>query len=86
MSTAELTQWFDTLDINKSAARFDFKKLDDLNAHYLRGTDTAELVSRIRDMLPHLDFAALTALPVDSKAPARRTLLSPKRCSRSSPP
>lgn len=71
MSTEQLIEWFDIDNINKSAARFDFKKLDDLNAHYIRQSEDAELVHRIRDMLPHLDFEALVALPTDPKAPAR---------------
>lgn len=71
MSTDQLIAWFDIDDINKSASRFDFKKLDDLNAHYIRQADDGELVERIRAMMPHLDFAALVSLPVDPKAPAR---------------
>ncbi len=71
MSPEQLVAWFDIDDINKSASRFDFKKLDDLNAHYLRQTPDSELVARIRDLLPHLDFTALLALPVDPKAPPR---------------
>lgn len=71
MSTDQLIQWFDIDDINKSAARFDFKKLDDLNGHYLRATPDAELLAHIQALLPHLDFAALSALPVDAKAPPR---------------
>ncbi|MEQ1672709.1 MAG: glutamate--tRNA ligase family protein, partial [Hyphomicrobium sp.] len=71
MPTAQLISWFDIDDINKSASRFDFKKLDDLNGHYIRQTDDRELVTRIKDMLPHLDFAALRDLPLDPKAPPR---------------
>jgi glutamyl-tRNA synthetase len=71
MSTEQLIAWFDIDDINKSASRFDFKKLDDLNAHYIRQSDSAELVRRVQEMLPHLNFAALLVLPVDPKAPAR---------------
>jgi glutamyl-tRNA synthetase len=41
--------------MGKSAARFDFAKLEDLNAHYIRATPDAELVSRIRDVLPVLE-------------------------------
>jgi glutamyl-tRNA synthetase len=71
MSTEQLIQWFDIDDINKSASRFDFKKLDDLNAHYIRQSDDAELVRRVRDMLPHLDFVALAVITPDPKAPPR---------------
>ncbi len=71
MSTEQLLSWFDIDGINKSASRFDFKKLDDLNGHYIRLTPDVELVARIKDMLPHLDFAALRQLPIDPKAPPR---------------
>lgn len=71
MSTKQLISWFDIDGINKSASRFDFKKLDDLNGHYIRQTDDKKLLERIQEMLPHLDFAALRALPLDPKGPAR---------------
>lgn len=71
MSTEQLIAWFDIDDINKSASRFDFKKLDDLNGHYIRQSTDDELIARIKDMLPHLDFAALRALEIDPKAPPR---------------
>lgn len=70
-STEDLMRWFDIDGINKSAARFDFKKLDDLNGHYLRNTPDAELLAAVKELLAHLDFAALRALPVDPKAPPR---------------
>ena len=71
ISTGQLIQWFDIVDINKGASRFDFKKLDDLNGHYIRQSTDAELLARIKDMLPHLDFAGLLALVPDPKAPPR---------------
>ena len=71
ISPADLIRWFDIDGINKSPARFDFKKLDDLNGHYIRSTPEPELLAGIRSLLPHLDFAALGALSVDPKAPPR---------------
>ncbi len=71
IATEQLIAWFDIDDVNKSPARFDFKKLDDLNGHYIRQTPDEELLTAIKDMLPHLDFEALRALSVDPKAPAR---------------
>lgn len=71
ISTEQLIEWFDIDAINKSASRFDFKKLDDLNGHYIRQSSDDELLARIKDMLPHLDFAALRALEIDPKAPPR---------------
>jgi glutamyl-tRNA synthetase len=71
MSTDQLVQWFDIDGINKSAARFDFKKLDDLNGHYLRQARDEDLLAGVKSLLPRLDLAALKALPVDPKAPVR---------------
>ena len=36
MSTREMIDWFDIDGIGKSPARFDFAKLENLNAHYMR--------------------------------------------------
>lgn len=71
ISTEQLLEWFDIDAINKGASRFDFKKLDDLNGHYIRQSSDIDLVARIIDMLPHLDFEKLLALPLDPKAPPR---------------
>ena len=71
MSTEQLIAWFDIKDINKSAARFDFKKLDDLNGHYIRQTSEDVLLARIQGLLENLNFAALAALKTDPKAPPR---------------
>lgn len=68
MSTEQLIEWFDIDGINKAPARLDFKKLDDLNGHYIRETSDDELTARLKEMLEHLDFAALAALPQDPKA------------------
>ncbi len=37
MSLDQMIEWFALEDINKGAARFDFKKLEALNGHYMRG-------------------------------------------------
>lgn len=71
MSTENLIAWFDITDINKSASRFDWKKLDDLNGHYIRQTGETELLSHIKSMLPHLDFVSLRDIAIDPKAPPR---------------
>ena len=71
MSTAQLLEWFDIDGLNKSPARLDFKKLDDLNGHYIRAAMDEDLAAHVRAMLPHLDFNTLTAEPADPKSPAR---------------
>ena len=53
-ATADLVRLFDIDAINKSAARFDFVKLGELNGQYIRKTPDAELVQHIKAMLPHM--------------------------------
>uniref|UniRef100_UPI0030D97E65 glutamate--tRNA ligase n=1 Tax=uncultured Sneathiella sp. TaxID=879315 RepID=UPI0030D97E65 len=43
ISTAEAIDWFNLENIGKSAARFDFAKLENLNGIYIRGADDAYL-------------------------------------------
>jgi glutamyl-tRNA synthetase len=50
-SSEQMIAWFDIGDINRSPARLDFAKLADVNAHYIRASDTDELVAGIKDML-----------------------------------
>jgi glutamyl-tRNA synthetase len=54
MSIAQMIEWFGLDAIGRSAARFDFAKLENLNGHYLRATPDAELVTRLRALLPEL--------------------------------
>lgn len=54
MSTEQMIGWFDFDGIGRSPARFDFAKLENLNAHYLRDSSEAKLVSDIEALLPHL--------------------------------
>ncbi len=49
--TAQAIEWFDLENIGKSPARLDFKKLDNLNAHYIRATDDTALAGEIVAML-----------------------------------
>jgi glutamyl-tRNA synthetase len=58
MSTEEMIQRFDLDAIGRSAARFDFAKLENLNGHYLRATPDAEIVERLKALLPELPDGA----------------------------
>jgi glutamyl-tRNA synthetase len=58
MSTEEMIQWFDLDAIGRSAARFDFAKLENLNGHYLRATPEAEIMMRLRALIPELPDGA----------------------------
>jgi glutamyl-tRNA synthetase len=63
ISTEQAVAWFNLENIGKSPARFDFKKLDNLNAHYIRVSDDAPL---LREIEAHLARGpeALTLSPV----------------------
>ena len=54
MSTAQMIEWFDLDAIGRSAARFDFAKLENLNGHYLRETPDNEIVERLKALVPEL--------------------------------
>jgi glutamyl-tRNA synthetase len=54
-STAQMIDWFELDGIGKSAARFDFAKLENLNGHYIRTTPDAVLLDRLLQFLPHAE-------------------------------
>ncbi len=54
MSTEQMIEWFDIRDVNKGAARFDFKKLEALNGQHMRASDDEALCKALIDALPHL--------------------------------
>jgi glutamyl-tRNA synthetase len=51
ISTEQAIAWFDLAHIGRSPSRFDFKKLDHLNAHYIRATPDAVLVDAVAALL-----------------------------------
>lgn len=48
ISIKQAIEWFDIKDVGKAAARFDFAKLDSLNAHYIREADDDRLADLIK--------------------------------------
>jgi len=62
ISTEEMIAWFDLDGIGRSAARFDFAKLENLNGHYLRAMADAEIIDQLKALIPDLpDGGALAA-------------------------
>jgi glutamyl-tRNA synthetase len=45
ISSAQAVEWFDIANVGRGAARFDLKKLDNLNGHYLREAGDARLAA-----------------------------------------
>ncbi len=71
--TAQAVEWFNVENIGRSPARFDTKKLDSINAHYLRLTDGGELAKDVAALLARLD----PPRTLDRKALARLTAAMP---------
>jgi glutamyl-tRNA synthetase len=72
-STQEMIELFDLPQIGRSAARFDFVKLESLNGHYMRQSDDAALLSELEKALPYIPGGAELAGKLDETL--RRKLL-----------
>lgn len=53
-SMEQAIEWFDIIDVNKGAARFDFDKLSSLNAKYIDQSDNDRLIALV---LPGIEAA-----------------------------
>jgi glutamyl-tRNA synthetase len=73
-STDEMIAAFDLGHVGRSAARFDFAKLENMNGHYIRTTDDETLADLLIDTLPHLPENA--AFPQNFDAGMRQKLLA----------
>lgn len=51
ISREQAVAWFDLDAVGRSASRFDFKKLENLNGHYLREADDSRLAAIARPMI-----------------------------------
>jgi len=72
-TTDQMIEWFDLDGIGKSAARFDFAKLENLNGHYIRNTPDDVLLGHFIAFLPHVEGGADLLAQID--APMRARLL-----------
>ncbi len=76
-STEELVRWFDLDGIGKSPARFDFAKLENLNGHYIRSSDNAELLNQFIAFLPHVEGGSELLARIDSAMKAKLLMAMP---------
>ncbi|HEY8007751.1 MAG TPA: glutamate--tRNA ligase [Methylocella sp.] len=53
-STPEMIEAFDLAHVGRSAARFDFVKLENMNGHYMRASGDGDLAAALEAALPHL--------------------------------
>jgi glutamyl-tRNA synthetase len=56
ISREQAIQWFDLPQVGKSPSRFDFKKLENLNGHYIREADDQRLAELVA---PRLDLSSV---------------------------
>ena len=70
ISREQAIEWFDLDHVGKSPSRFDFKKLENLNGHYLREADDARLADLVGDRLPEADKDLLIRAMPELKARA----------------
>ncbi len=66
-STEEMIKAFDLPAIGRSAARFDFAKLENLNGHYIRTTPDDELVKAFEDVLFYVEGGGAIAAKLNDQ-------------------
>jgi glutamyl-tRNA synthetase len=76
ISREQATEWFDLDHVGKSPSRFDFKKLENLNGHYVREADDERLAELIAPRLGlSSEQKALLAKAMPELKPRANTLL-----------
>jgi glutamyl-tRNA synthetase len=70
-STGEMVAAFDLPQIGRSAARFDFAKLESLNGHYIRESSNADLLAAIEGLLPYIEGGADLAARLTDETKAK---------------
>ena len=74
MSIEDMISWFDIVDVNKGAARFDFAKLEALNGIHMRNTDDKVLLDQFLGTLPYIEERG--AIPADLSDEQKAKLLA----------
>jgi glutamyl-tRNA synthetase len=70
ISREQAIAWFDLDHVGKSPSRFDMKKLESLNAHYIREADDARLAELVAERLEGADRELLVRAMPELKARA----------------
>ncbi|MGA2638279.1 glutamate--tRNA ligase [Methylocella sp.] len=73
-STQEMIEAFDLAHVGRSAARFDFAKLENMNGHYMRATQDDDLLAALDAAIPHLPGGGDALAKLDE--PMRQKLLA----------
>jgi glutamyl-tRNA synthetase len=70
-STEEMIKAFDLPSVGRSAARFDFAKLENLNGHYIRQSEDQSLVTLFEGVLDYVPNGAAVKAKLDPLTRAR---------------
>jgi glutamyl-tRNA synthetase len=70
ISRDQAIKWFDLDHVGKSPSRFDMKKLENLNGHYIREADDARLATLVAERLGGADTELLVRAMPELKARA----------------
>jgi glutamyl-tRNA synthetase len=76
-STDEMVALFDLRNVGRSAARFDYAKLANLNGLYMRQTPDEELLVAVERMLPHIEGGPAFAASLAAGGRARLLAMMP---------
>ncbi len=71
ISRSQAIEWFDVTNVGRGAARFDFKKLENLNGHYLREASDARLAALVQ---PRIEASVARALDAEEIALLARAM------------
>ena len=74
VSREEAVRWFDLGAVGKSPSRFDLKKLESLNGHYIREADDARLAGLVAERIGRDDAAPLLARAMPALKPRAANL------------
>src|SRR5690606_10684850 len=74
MSTEDMINWFDIVDVNKGAARFDFAKLEALNGIHMRNSRDEALLDQFLATLTYIESRG--AMPLDLTSEQKAKLLA----------
>ena len=77
MSLDEMIAWFDIDDVGRSASRFDFAKLENLNGHYMRAMSEEDLLRIFLDTLPYMAGGEAMSADLDEAKVAQLRLALP---------
>jgi glutamyl-tRNA synthetase len=76
ISREQAIEWFDLPQVGKSPSRFDFKKLENLNGHYIREADDSRLADLVAPKLGLSDEQRLLLLKAMPELKARAHTLN----------